>query len=108
LTKEFQLRSFDAICAHAAIVLTRYVFLALESRENRDDRSIGELFMHCYDELQDISFQYAFELIISTLESCLVEFLRLDYGRVLALVDYFFDALPCSIKGRLRLSVCES
>jgi len=44
LTKEFQLRSFDAITAHTAIVLARYIFLTLENRENKDERSIGGLF----------------------------------------------------------------
>jgi hypothetical protein len=35
LTKEFQLRSFDAITAHTAIVLSRYIFLSLETERTR-------------------------------------------------------------------------
>jgi hypothetical protein len=56
LEKGFQFRSFDAIVAHAAVVVVRYMFLALESRENIDERSVGELFWATCDELKDISF----------------------------------------------------
>jgi len=108
LNKEFQLRSFDAIVAHASIVLTRYIFLALESRENKDDRSIGDLFMLICDELEDISFRYAFELLLSTLESCLGEFLLLSKDRINGLVSLFLASLPCFIKDKLRFAVCES
>ena len=108
LTTEFQFRSFDAIYAHAAIVLCRYIFLALESRENKDGRSIGEIGLLIYHELQDISFQYALELILKIMERCLGQFLLLTEDRIKALVSLFLDSLPCYIKARLRLSVCES
>ena len=108
LTTEFQFRSFDAICAHAAIVLCRYIFLALESRENKDGRSFGEIGLLIYHELQDISFQFALELLLSIMERCLCEFLMLAQDRIKALVSLFLDSLPCSIKARLRFSVCES
>ena len=73
LEKEFQSRSFDAIVAHAALVVVRYVFLSLESRENVDKRSICELFWFICDELEDISFSVAFELLISTFKNFICE-----------------------------------
>jgi len=105
LTKEFQVRSFDAIVAHAAIVLTRYIFLALESRENKDGRSIGEIGLCLYEELEDISFQLAFELLLSVIESCLSEYLLLTKDKIEKLVSFFMNSLPQYLKGRLRFSM---
>ena len=101
LTKEFQSRSFDAIVGHAAIVLARFIFLSLENRENKDDRSIGELFMATCDELDDISFQFAFELLMSVLEQCLNDFLFLADFHVDRIIGHFFSCLPVYIKDRL-------
>jgi len=103
LTKEFQLRSFDAIAAHTAIVLTRYIFLSLENRENIDDRSIGGLFLLVCDELDDISFQYAFMLLLSVLEQSLNDFVPIPKEQVDRLVEHFIHCLPSFIKDRLAV-----
>jgi hypothetical protein len=108
LEKEFQLRSYDAIVAHAAMVVVRYLFLALESRENTDERSIGELFWFICDELRDISFSEAFELLISTFTGFLREQLLLAKDRIDELVLLFALSLPSYIKERLRFDLCES
>ena len=108
LTKEFQLRSFDAITAHTAIVLTRYIFLSLENRECADERSIGMIFLAVCRELDDISFQYAFHLICSTFSHCLSDYFLLSKAQVSFLVNQFISRLPCFIKHKLRLVVCES
>ena len=108
LTKEFQLRSFDAITAHTVIVLTRYIFLSLENRENKDERTMGELFHVICDELDDISFNHAFGLIMSTIEDCLLEYLHLAKSAVNALVEQFLLHLPDCIKGRLMVSTWSS
>jgi len=105
LAKEFQMRSFDAIVAHTAVVLTRYIFLTLESRENRDMRSLGELFLAVCDELEDISFQYAFSLILSILEYCMNEYLLLTSERIQGFVQHFIAELPRFIKDRLQFNV---
>jgi hypothetical protein len=101
LTKEFQLRSFDSITAHTAIVLTRYLLLSLENRENKDDRSLGELFLLIGEELDDISFQHAFSLIISVLEHCLVDCSTIPNDCIDMLIKQFIDRLPCFFKVRL-------
>ena len=108
LEKEFQFRSFDAIVAHAVIVVARYIFLALESRENIDERSIGALFWFTCDELKDISFSEAFELLVSTFANFLREKLLLTNERIAELVFLFTMSLPAFIKDRLRFSLCES
>jgi hypothetical protein len=108
LTKEFQMRSFDAIVAHAAIVLTRYIFVALESREERDWRSFGDIGMLLYEELEDISFRVAFSLLMNFFKSCLGECLFLAKDLVDGLVSVFIDSLPAYIKARLQFLMCES
>jgi hypothetical protein len=108
LEKEFQFRSYDAIVAHAAIVVVRYIFLALESRENIDERSICELFWFTCDELKDISFSEAFALLVSTFTNFLREQLLLADGLIEELVLQFSMSLPSYIKERLRFSMCES
>ena len=98
LEKEFQSRSFDAIVAHVAIVLTRYLFLSLENRENKDLRSINEGFLAMCDELDDISFTYAFKIIIDALKQCFSDYLHLACGAVDAAVEHFL----CFYPGRSR------
>lgn len=43
LVNECHSLSYDALTAHVAIVLTRYLMIALEQRRNSDNRSLGEL-----------------------------------------------------------------
>ena len=54
--------SYDALTAHVAIVLTRYMLIAMEQRQNEDQRTLGELFFFLVDELADnwdlLSFSY--------------------------------------------------
>jgi PAS domain-containing protein len=108
LEKEFQIRSFDAIVAHTAVVLSRYLFLALENRENRDLRSINEGFHALCKELDDITFTYAFKLILEALKQCLCDYLQMANDMVNAVVECFLTFLPGSIKDRLKFSMCES
>jgi hypothetical protein len=108
LAKEFQTRSFDAMTAHTAVVLTRYTLLSLESRENKDERSFGELFYVCCTELEDISFAYALSLILEVLKNSLAVHLGLEESCIKVFVDCFVESLPIYVKDRMTLSVCES
>ena len=108
LANEFQVRSFDAIVAHTAVVLTRYIFLSLENRRNKDDRTMGELFFLICEELRDISFAHALKLIFSMLNHSLFDALPLAKEQVLAFVDQFIENLPDYIKRLLPVETCES
>jgi hypothetical protein len=101
LTKEFQLRSFDAITAHTAIVLTRYIFLSLESRENKDVRSIGGLFLLISDELDDIHFNLAFELLLSMFERYLIDCAVFDIVYIENIVRDFYASLHSCLASKL-------
>jgi len=56
LAKEMQCREYDALVAHTTIVFMRYMFLADQNRIETDDRTFGELFYACCQEISDISF----------------------------------------------------
>lgn len=56
LAKEIQSRDFDALVAHTSIVFMRYMFLAYQHRIETDNRTFGELFYACCEEVSDISF----------------------------------------------------
>jgi len=75
LAREFQGRSYDSMVAHTTIVFCRYIMLALESRESKDPKTLGNLFYLCCDELQDISFYEAFQLILTMLKNSLQKYL---------------------------------
>lgn len=54
LEKGCQGRDFDALIAHTAIVMTRYIFLSIEKRRTEDPRTLGLLFFHrCREEAED-------------------------------------------------------
>lgn len=108
LGKEFQCRSYDSMIAHTSIVFTRYIMLSIENRNNKDLRTIGGLFFQCCDELQDIQFCEALQLIIDALKNVLNEKLLLSKEIIDSIIDCFIEALPCYIKEKLSLFSCES
>ena len=93
LSKEFQGMSYDSITAHTAVVMTRYILLAVDKRENEDPRTIGELFFLCYDELADHSFADVMAMIIRCFHEALQEHLFFDDSFICSLIDSFVSKL---------------
>lgn len=108
LAKEFQGRSYDMMVAHTAIVFTRYIMLALETRRSQDDRSFGGMFFDLCDEIEDIKFAQALLLIIDLFRQALQECLMIAEEKIDELLDYFMGLLPAFLKRRLEFSCCES
>ena len=108
LEREFQFRSYDAVVAHTAIVLTRYLILAIENRESKDERSVCALYYHFCQELEDISFAYSFEMILNAFKQWACEYIFMASDEINDAVQQFIAFLPDFIKGKLRLLVCES
>lgn len=63
LTRGCRSISYDAMCAHTAIVFARYMFLAMETRADKDERTAGPLFCIISEEIAEISVEEAFEKI---------------------------------------------
>ena len=57
--------SYDALTAHVAIVFARYTLIALTGRRNTDMRTLGEIFFFLADEMADITFAHAFDIILN-------------------------------------------
>jgi hypothetical protein len=64
LEREVQLRDYDGLIGHITIVMTRYVFLALEQRRHDDPRSLGSLFFACCAECADLTLSGALERLL--------------------------------------------
>jgi hypothetical protein len=102
LTKECQSISFDAIVAWNAIVMARYMMLALDKRLEEDPRSFGELFYGICDELPDITLVKALLLLLDTLLSVAAEKYFLADDEVENLLEAFMNSLPEPLKKNLQ------
>jgi len=56
LVKEIQIRSYDGLIGHTSLVMARYNILSLFQRKSVDQRSFGDLFRACNEELANINF----------------------------------------------------
>ena len=101
LAKEFHSRSYDAIVAHTTIVCIRYMLLAIENREHKDDRAHGGLFYQFCDEVADLDFTKAFLYILDLFTQTLRENLFLSESMVDQILTGFMAKLPGFIKNRL-------
>ena len=99
LSKECHSLSYDAMTAHTAVVFTRYMMLSLESRESNDIRSLGELFVYISDEMTDITWLQALQMLL--FRSTLSETAELTEEKINELVDNFLDTLPSLLKSLL-------
>lgn len=102
LSRECNSLSYDAMTAHTAVVFTRYMMLSLESRESSDTRSLEELFLHFSDEMADITWIQAFQMLLQMFRTILTDYTELSDEKITKLVDAFMDTLPVMLKTKLR------
>lgn len=102
LSKECRSMSYDAITAHTAVVFTRYMMLSLENRESNDNRSLGELFLYFSDEMSDITWIQAFQMLLQMFKTMLTDNIELSEEKINELVDAFMNAIPALLKSKLQ------
>ena len=102
LSRECNALSYDAMTAHTAVVFTRYMMLSLESRESNDTRSLGELFLYFSDEMADITWIQAFQMLLQMFRTMVANNTRLSEDKIDELVDAFINALPPLMKTQLH------
>lgn len=102
LSKESNSLSYDAMTAHTAVVFTRYMMLSLESRESNDNRSLGELFLYFSDEMSDITWIQAFQMLLQMFQTILKDNTELSEDKISELVDAFMDTIPAILKTQLQ------
>lgn len=101
LSRECHSLSYDAMTAHTAVVFTRYMMLSLENRESNDIRSLGELFVYISDEMADITWLQALQMLLQLFRSTLSKTAELTEAKINELVDNFLDTLPSLLKSLL-------
>ena len=102
LSKECRAVSYDAMTAHTAVVFTRYMMLSLESRESKDERSLGELFLYFSDEMSDLTWIQAFQLLLEMFRELLADNLDIADDKINTLVDTFMETIPALLKSKLQ------
>ena len=102
LSKECRSISYDAMTAHTAIVFTRYMMLSLENRESNNIRSMVELFLYFSDELSDITWIQAFQMLLQMFRTLLADQIDISDEKIDELVDAFMDAIPALLKSKLQ------
>ena len=80
LEKDCRSLSYDAMTMHVSIAFAWYMFLAVEQRETKDDRTIGEPFCLSLGGFPDICFAEAMRLLVSLFAARLQERMRGRYG----------------------------
>jgi len=71
LVKEIQIRNYDGLIGHTSMVMVRYNILSLFQRESIDQRSFGDIFRACYEELSNITFLDALKRVLQIAMSAL-------------------------------------
>ena len=101
-SKECRSMSYDAMTAHTTVVFTRYMMLSLENRESNDNRSLGELFLYFSDEMSDITWIQAFQMLLQMFRIILYDTVELSEETIDELLDAFMSAIPTVLKSRLQ------
>ena len=94
LSKEFRSLSYDAMTAHVSIVFARNMMLAIDQRERTDERSLGDLFYLTIEELSDITYAEALQLLLKHLEQLLIKEVGVSEEEIDRLMDLFMKTLP--------------
>ena len=94
LARDCRSSSYDAMTAHVAVVFTRYMLLAVEQRQNIDQRTIGDLFYLMVPELSDLPYYEALCRIMRQFADFIQQHALLDEQAVQEMLDIFMEQLP--------------
>lgn len=78
------------------------MMLSLESRESKDERSLGELFLYFSDEMSDITWIQTFQMLLQMFRTMLSDTVELSEEKIDELVDAFINAIPVMLRSRLQ------
>ena len=102
LNGESHAMSYDAQTAHAAIVCTRYIMLAIEQRKAEDPRSVGELFAMIVEEQRSMEFGEVLRIFSDAVFSAIDDTLHLSQTQMDTIITKMFNALPPKIAHYLK------
>ncbi|MEA1901762.1 MAG: hypothetical protein U9N47_13605 [Thermodesulfobacteriota bacterium] len=87
LVKEIQIRNYDGLIGHTSLVMARYNILSLFQRESVDQRSFGDLFRACNEELSNITFIDALKRIMQLAMAALRKAYKLSESVINSMLD---------------------
>lgn len=100
LTK-YQGLSYDGIFAHTTAVAIAYMILAVQERETKDDRTIGELFYLLIDELSEIPVAEAIHQLVDLFKEVLTDEYILNERILDNILCKFIAQLPKNLQKQL-------
>ncbi len=103
--KECQARDLDAPIAYTTIVMTRYLFLALEQRRHADPRTLGLLFHACCEEMRGLEYLEALRRIVVLAATNLMENRLLSEQLCQLMIAEVLHQASCI--SRLRRGQCQ-
>src|SRR5699024_8457966 len=78
------------------------MLLAMEQRQNEDQRTLGELFFFLVDEMADITFHRSLGILMDALMASLQEILKLSDEQLTAFTADFEARLPKYLRNALH------
>ena len=93
---------YDASTAHMTIVFAQYMLLAIQQRENENQRFLSELFFYLVDEIPDITFIRIFRILMYALMASFQEILKLSDEQLTAFTADFEARLPKYLRNALH------
>lgn len=94
LQKECHSLSYDAMTAHVAIVMVRYMILSVFQRQDEDQRALGELFYVMLTELEDITFQHSMMILVEAMFQTVKSVFRVTEEQLEVFAADFYSRLP--------------
>lgn len=99
---KYQGLSYDGIFAHTTLVAVAYMILAVQERESKDDRTLGELFYLLLDELSEFSVAEAILQLLDLFQEAFANEYVLDETVLNNIIEQFLAKLPSSVQNQLK------
>lgn len=94
LQKECNSLSYDAMTAHVAIAMVRYMILSVFQRQDEDQRALGELFYVMLAELEDITFHQSMMILVEAMFQAVKSVFRVTEEQLEVFAADFYSRLP--------------
>ena len=78
------------------------MMLSLESRKANDQRSMGEILLYLTDEMLDITWIQAFQMLLEMFRTIFADNTELTEEKIDELVNAFMSTLLIVLKSRLQ------
>ncbi|MDN6251124.1 MAG: transposase, partial [Tetragenococcus koreensis] len=84
------------------LVAVAYMILAVQERESKDDRTLGELFYLLLDELSEFSVAEAILQLLDLFQEAFANEYVLDETVLNNIIEQFLAKLPSSVQNQLK------